>query len=393
MNELRNDVLSGQTPNTPSAPAARELQDVPLPSLTSNPVLMQRLRGYLLEAGAPNVRLRPQWLANKLNVPERELLGALAYGVRDGLVEMHWEVSCPMCGGRPGDIGSLTHARGNVECIGCEASFDLHLDRDVRVTFSASERLRRERGDEEVALTADGEAELASRGLDLLLVPAFWELFAGEAPAANESLRIGRVAMLFTDLSGSTAMYAERGDPRAYRLVRDHFAILADAIDRNNGALVKTIGDAVMASFASGADAVRAAFESQAELCARAADMGGELVLKAGVHAGACLAVKLNDRLDFFGGAVNTAARVQGLSRGNDVVVTNEVIGDIEAEQKGQERRFRIEDSFNAQLRGLTEPVRVHRLVAAAAAEMAKVAGSRSVGSRLLRLIRRKRGL
>ena len=110
-------------------------------------------------------------------------------------------------------------------------------------------------------------------------------------------------------------MYAERGDPRAYRLVRDHFAILADAIDRNNGALVKTIGDAVMASFASGADAVRAAFESQAELCARAADMGGELVLKAGVHAGACLAVKLNDRLDFFGGAVNTAARAGIVAR------------------------------------------------------------------------------
>ena len=390
MNELRKDVLSGQTPNAPSAPAAQELQDTLLPASTPNPALMHRLREYLLEAGSPNSRLYPKWLANKLDVDERELLGALAYGVRDGLVEMHWEVSCPMCGGRPGDIGSLTHARGNVECIGCEASFDLHLDRDVRVTFSASERLRRERGDEAVSLPVDGDVELATRGLDLLLVPAFWELFAGEAPAADESLRIGRVAILFTDLRGSTAMYAERGDPHAYRLVRDHFAILADAIDRNNGALVKTIGDAVMASFASGADAVRAAFESQAELCARAADMGGELVLKAGVHAGACLAVKLNDRLDFFGGAVNTAARVQGLSRGNDVVVTDAAIADIDAEQEGQERRFRIEDSFDAQLRGLTEPVHVHRLIAAAAAEAAQVASSRSVGSRLLGLIKRK---
>ncbi len=110
----------------------------------------------------------------------------------------------------------------------------------------------------------------------------------------------------------------------------------------------------------------------------------GELVLKAGVHAGACLAVEVNDRLDFFGGAVNTAARIQGVSRGNDVVVTNKAIADIEAEQNGQERSFHIEDSFDAQLCGLAEPVRVHRLIASPAIEVAKMASSRSVGSRLL---------
>jgi class 3 adenylate cyclase len=91
--------------------------------------------------------------------------------------------------------------------------------------------------------------------------------------------------------------------------------------------------------------------------------MGGELMLKAGVHAGACLAVRLNDRLDFFGGAVNTAARVQGLSRGDDVVVTDTVIADTEAEEA--ERPFRVAESFEAEQRGLLTPVHVHRLVAA----------------------------
>lgn len=372
MSNVKKELLSEQTTNALSAGAE--------PVATSSdpdPDLMRRLRAYLLQPSAPNAQLYPKWLAKKLNVNERDLLGALAYGVRDGLVEMHWEVYCPMCGGGPGDIGSLSHARGNIECVGCHASFDLHLDRDVRVTFSASERLRRERGGEVIPLTLDGNAELATRGVDVLLVPAFWELFSGEAPAADESVRIGRVAILFTDLRGSTAMYAERGDPLAYRLVRDHFAILAEAIDRNKGALVKTIGDAVMASFASGADAVRAALESQAELWARAADMGGELVLKAGVHAGACLAVKLNDRLDFFGGAVNTAARVEGLSHGSDVLVTDEVIADMESEPGPRE--FRIGESFDARLRGLPEPVRVHRLVAAMANETAASGSDKSV--------------
>jgi class 3 adenylate cyclase len=364
VNNVPQESVSKSTPNSAFLP--EDSLNAVDNSSTPNPEVSRRLRDYLLEPSAPNTRLNPKQVAKKLNIDERELLAAFGYGVRDGIVELHWEVYCPMCGGGSGEIGSLTHARGNIECVGCQTSFDLHLDRDVRVTFSANERLRRERGGEDVSPVPDADKELPTRGIDLLLLPAFWELFASEAPAADESLRIGRVAILFTDLRGSTAMYAERGDPRAYRLVRDHFAILADAIDRNNGALVKTVGDAVMASFASGADAVQAAFESQAELCARAADMGGELVLKAGVHAGACLAVKLNDRLDFFGGAVNTAARVQGVSRGNDVVVTREVIADIEAGGNKDQQEFQIEESFDASLRGLPTPVRVYRLVATA---------------------------
>jgi class 3 adenylate cyclase len=291
------------------------------------------------------------------------LLGALAYAVRDGLVELHWEVYCPGCGIGVEEFDSLAQARGMSECPPCELHFELHLDRDVRVTFSASEQVRREReGAGAASVRLEDESVPPTRGLDLLLVPAFRELFSGEAPAADESLRIGRVAILFTDLKGSTAMYAERGDPLAYRLVRDHFAILAEAIERNRGVFIKTIGDAVMASFASGADAVRAAFEAQTELHARAEAMGGELIIKAGVHAGACLSVRLNERLDFFGGAVNTAARVQGLSRGNDVVITEAVLADLQAEVAADAQQFQIVESFDAELRGLSTPVQVHRL-------------------------------
>jgi class 3 adenylate cyclase len=366
----------------------QELEQTKVTSSNPSRELLKQLHRYLREPGAPNIRLSPKWLANKLQTDERELLGALAYGVHDGQVEMHREVYCPLCGGGTAAIGSLKHARGNIECVGCQTSFDLHLDRDVRVTFSASERLRRARG-ETILAAGDEEETLATRGLDLLLVPAFWEMFSGEAPAADESLRIGRVAILFTDLRGSTAMYAAYGDPRAYRLVRDHFAILSNAITRNNGALVKTIGDAVMASFGSGVEAVRAAFESQADLRARAADTGGELILKAGVHAGACLAVKLNDRLDFFGGAVNTAARVQALSRGNDVLVTNEVIADIESEKTGDSPHFRIEKKFDARLRGLPHPVRVNRLVATARNSLAGPNFNKSLAAKFMSLIKR----
>ncbi len=90
--------------------------------------------------------------------------------------------------------------------------------------------------------------------------------------------------------------------------------------------------------------------------------LGGELIIKAGVHAGACLSVTLNERLDFFGGAVNTAARVQGLSHGGDVVITDAVLTDLEAEAAMSAQQFKIVESFDAELRGLPAPIRVHRL-------------------------------
>ena len=68
---------------------------------------------------------------------------------------------------------------------------------------------------------------------------------------------------MFTDIKGSTALYERVGDGRAYEIVRDHFSELTDAVRLNNGAIVKTIGDAVMACFTTPADAVRAALAVQ----------------------------------------------------------------------------------------------------------------------------------
>lgn len=71
---------------------------------------LTRLHEYLLLPDEPDSRLNPRWLARRLAVPEREMLGALAYAVRDGLVEMRWEVYCPVCGRSPGEFGSLKEA-------------------------------------------------------------------------------------------------------------------------------------------------------------------------------------------------------------------------------------------------------------------------------------------
>ena len=83
-----------------------------------------------------------------------------------------------------------------------------------------------------------------------------------------------------------------------------------------------------------------------------------------GHRAAIVFEITLNDRLDFFGGAVNTAARVQGLSCGNDVMVSDEVLKEMTS-GAFESRDFHVVRSFEASLRGLPELVHIHRLVVA----------------------------
>jgi len=158
---------------------------------------------------------------------------------------------------------------------------------------------------------------------------AFRDLFAGEVLRPGDEVAIAQIALLFTDLSGSTALYERIGDAAAYHLVREHFAFLARTIRDNDGAIVKTIGDAVMAAFAEPADAVRAAVAVQAGVAAFNGRQDGEAIaIKMGVHAGHCIAVTLNDRLDYFGQMVNLAARLQGLARSGEVLLSGTLADD-----------------------------------------------------------------
>jgi class 3 adenylate cyclase len=161
---------------------------------------------------------------------------------------------------------------------------------------------------------------------------AFRDLFATEALRPGDEVGVGHVTLMFTDLRGSTALYSRIGDARAYQLVREHFAYMAGAVRAQNGGIVKTIGDAVMAAFSDPADALRAALAIQGNVSAfnSAHGLGAEdgLVIKLGLHGGPCIVVTLNARLDYFGSTVNLAARLQGESRGGDIVVSRALAED-----------------------------------------------------------------
>jgi class 3 adenylate cyclase len=162
------------------------------------------------------------------------------------------------------------------------------------------------------ALTADRVATLQ----------AFRDLFSTEVLRPGDEVAIRRVTLLFSDLKGSTALYGAIGDAAAYHLVREHFAYLAGIVREHEGAIIKTIGDAVMAAFHDPLEALAAAVAMQERVSSFNATARAPIVLKLGLHEGPCIAVTLNDRLDYFGSTVNLAARLQGESRGGDVVLS-----------------------------------------------------------------------
>lgn len=157
----------------------------------------------------------------------------------------------------------------------------------------------------------------------------FRDLFTDQMLGPGDQVDISQVTLMFTDLKDSTAFYERVGDVAAYGLVDRHFALLGGIVREHGGAIVKTIGDAVMAAFAHPADAVRAALAVQDEVRTFNAQAGGEpLTIKIGLHAGACIAVTLNERLDYFGSMVNLTARLQGQSEGADIVLSEDLATD-----------------------------------------------------------------
>ena len=163
----------------------------------------------------------------------------------------------------------------------------------------------------------------------LLNSQTFRDLFRVQTLDVNMRLRLRSLTLLFTDLKGSTELYDRTGDIRAYTFVREHFKVLADAVKRNNGALVKTMGDAIMASFDEPTDAAKAAVEMMRGMDTLNAGLkaeGYDTGLKVGLHEGPALVVTSDERLDYFGQTVNVAARVQGLAQAGEIWLTPTVM-------------------------------------------------------------------
>jgi len=189
--------------------------------------------------------------------------------------------------------------------------------RVLPVVFIAAEALHHLIGKRKPFLTAKR----------MLSNQTFRDVFKADNLNIDQRLKITSLTFLFTDLKGSTALYERVGDLAAFDLVRAHFHALLEIISSEKGAVVKTIGDAVMATFVRPEHAIVAGLRMRAAMDKLNVERGTQdLIVKIGIHEGPCLAVTLNERQDYFGQTVNIAARVQSLSTSQEIHITGPVI-------------------------------------------------------------------
>lgn len=201
----------------------------------------------------------------------------------------------------------------------------------------------------------------AATAHEVSTLPEFRSLFSKEILKPGTPLRVTRATILFTDLTGSTALYAELGDAAAFRLVDDHFDLLREIVASTGGVLVKTMGDAVMAAYADERAGLRGALRVLDRFARfrEASELGARVQIKVGLHAGPSYVVTANGALDYFGQTVNIASRLQHLAAGGEVVIEADLWESLEPEARAG---FQCSEPFSVAVRGVSAPMRLVRL-------------------------------
>jgi class 3 adenylate cyclase len=201
-------------------------------------------------------------------------------------------------------------------------------------------------------------SDQAATAADVTILQVFRDLFASEVLRPGEEISVGSVTLMFTDLYESTRLYQKIGDAPAFGRVQEHFVDLEKAVANEGGSIVKTMGDAVMASFREPVSALRAIWQAQQAI----ARYGEPLLrLKISIHHGPCIVVNLNERLDYFGSMVNIAARLTEFSVGGEIVLSETVYNNDQLQTWLKENPVEIE-KLKADIKGFDEPVAVWKI-------------------------------
>ncbi len=278
-------------------------------------------------------------IAEKASIERPVMLEAFIRGVHEGLFTMSWIYHCPHCGGISTESIKVHEATHENYCSKCKVDFTNVLDNTIEVFFNVHPQVRTIPNTFSQEYHADIMQKLSVgyflwkndytiRGVEVLQNKAYRDLMGDDVLLDDQSLEIEHAAILFTDIKGSTQMYSDLGDAKAFALVREHFRLLFSVIDEFGGVPVKTIGDAIMGVFYSRKVALECTLEAQQRLQKYYGekDKENKIEVKMGIHTGTTIVVTLNERVDYFGNTVNTAARIQGIANPQEVVVSEHVL-------------------------------------------------------------------
>jgi class 3 adenylate cyclase len=398
-----------------------------LERLGTDATIVDRLGEFLALASPAEVaRIRPLLLAERWGVDPDQLVAACLHGAREGLLELHWDLLCPVCRISCQISDTLRAISDHAPCEACHLDFKLDFANSIELIFRVHPEIRtadlatyciggpahsphvlaqvrvaprerieldlelpagsyRLRGpqlpwsidfavrdsatirrwvidlahgaetangpDRPAALRAGGQVLILNNSHDRELVvriertasrsdaltaaraaslALFRELFPDEILAPGQLATVSTATLLITalDPAQADALYEDLGDARAFNVVHEHFQRLGDAIRHGGGAVVKTMGESVLAVFSDVAAAVRTALELPHQLAGSEATR--PLSLRVGIHRGKMLATTLNDQLDYFGTTARQATAILQFAHGDELILTRAVASDPE---------------------------------------------------------------
>ncbi len=157
---------------------------------------------------------------------------------------------------------------------------------------------------------------------DLFSLPEYQDVFSRDSLNSNVKISLGVQVIMFTDIVNSTQFYAEKGDAFAFKDIKDHFVEAFEVVQKQDGSVIKTIGDSIMACFLDPDKALVAAIELQKLFYKDRADTS--IRLRISLHVGQVIAVHLLHGLDLFGTTVNMAAKLQGCANAGEIAFSDE---------------------------------------------------------------------
>ena len=173
-------------------------------------------------------------------------------------------------------------------------------------------------------------------------------------------------AILFADVSGSTALYEKLGDKPAAKAIEACLGELREIVARRDGQVVKTIGDEIMVVFARPEAACAAARDMQLRVSSLPPVAGVKFAIRIGFQFGPVL----EDKADFLGDGVNTAARLTSLAKSGQILTSGATANTLSTTQ-----RIYLRDLDNISVKGKQEAVRVYELLWGDTEDATQVAG------------------
>lgn len=163
-----------------------------------------------------------------------------------------------------------------------------------------------------------------------------------------------KLAILFADISGSTALYEKLGDHTARQLILRCLTMLKGSLITHNGELIKTIGDEILCTFPTVEAALNAACDMQMAVKTDNQSSEHPMYIRIGFHFGEVLC----EDGDIFGDAVNVAARVAAITRANQIMTTSAVVDMLPISLQHKVRKIQ-----RVNIKGKQEQLDIHQVM------------------------------